>query len=451
MMDIRKIIEENFPIIVDGVYFRTREVVLLDYYVYEHIHLEKINIELLNHYFINNGDVIGIKIKEKIIKILKNNENDNYFLGIDSLRNQYNMNKNTTFFEFQEKGNIYFLNKKILTIEGASTKYRKNAREIAFIEYMERLCGIENNDFEYLPIQELSTKRCLLFNKLKKINSKVKVIRKTSLLRNLEYFIPFNYVYYISKSFDAAILGGSSNGVAVGTNYYDAVVRGALEVIERSDFMQVWFDNKEILELTFDESCLEILNFINIMKLEGYKVRFFYLNIRENSRIKTIWCLAESISTDNSVYSMTGVATDFQFLNALKKSFFEMKKTLDIWNEKNFFTRISKKKDHDELTKILLYFSSYERKANFNNMLRNIRKKTLNYTDVIQNIDPDERKNVLLSEITEYYDDIIGIDISNEGIKDLNLNCVKVIIVGSKDVVFTKKINQYGFEYQPLA
>ena len=170
---------------------------------------------------------------------------------------------------------------------------------------------------------------------------------------------------------------------------------------------------------------------------------------RECNEIKTVWCFAESTSLSNKIYSMSGLASDFSLKEAIKKSFFEMKRTLDIWNSKEISHREESEKN--VLFNILLYFSSYDRKKNFDKMLVNIPKININEFDICSEYSNNEKKEKILVTVSKYFEDIIVVDMSNSMIEDLSLKCAKIIIKGTKDIVFSKMKNKYGFDYQPIA
>lgn len=455
-MKIYDIIKKIFPVYCRDIYYRNEDGLNFKIFIFETIMKSSLDLTLFRLYLENNESIVALKYSSISgeVHLYKEVVGENYMSGLRDMKKRILVNEKYSYFKYDKFGNISYLNKNILELEGSCSIYREKSDEIAFIEYLERLCGMNNAKFEIIKTSKINKKNCIFYEGIKEMGYDVlKVVKGKSLLNNNNIYIPYNYIYYIDIDSEFYHFNGSSNGVAVGKNIDDATVRGALEVIERSDFMMFWFENTEAVELIIDKSISKLRALIDFEELHNYRVRFFYLNSkRECNEIKTVWCFAESTSLSNKIYSMSGLASDFSLQEAIKKSFFEMKRTLDIWNNKEMLSASHKgESDKNVLFNILLYFSSYDRKKNFDKMLVNIPKKNINEYDICSKYSNNEKKEIILFTVSKYFEDIIVVDMSNSIIEDLSLKCVKIIIKGTRDIVFSKMRNKYGFDYQPIA
>ena len=429
-MKIYNIVKKFFPVYYQNIYYRNEDGLNDKIFVFETVIKSKLNLTLFRLYLENNDSIVALKYSSRSdeVHLYKEVVGENYMSGLRNIKKRILVNEKYSYFKYDKFGNISYLNRNILELEGSCSIYREKSDEIAFIEYLERLCGMDNAKFEIIKTAKVNQKNCIFYDEVKKIGYDVlKVVRGKSLINNNNIYIPYNYIYYVDIDPEFYHFNGSSNGVAVGKDIDDAIVRGALEVIERSDFMMFWFENTEAVELIIDESISKLRALIDFEELHNYRVRFFYLNSkRECNEIKTVWCFAESTSLSNKIYSMSGLASDFSLKEAIKKSFFEMKRTLDIWNSK-------------------------DRKKNFDKMLVNIPKININEFDICSEYSNNEKKEKILVTVSKYFEDIIVVDMSNSMIEDLSLKCAKIIIKGTRDIVFSKMKNKYGFDYQPIA
>ena len=452
-MKIYNIVKKFFPVYYQNIYYRNEDGLNDKIFVFETVIKSKLNLTLFRLYLENNDSIVALKYSSRSdeVHLYKEVVGENYMSGLRNIKKRILVNEKYSYFKYDKFGNISYLNRNILELEGSCSIYREKSDEIAFIEYLERLCGMDNAKFEIIKTAKVNQKNCIFYDEVKKIGYDVlKVVRGKSLINNNNIYIPYNYIYYVDIDPEFYHFNGSSNGVAVGKDIDDAIVRGALEVIERSDFMMFWFENTEAVELIIDESISKLRALIDFEELHNYRVIFFYLNSkRECNEIKTVWCFAESTSLSNKIYSMSGLASDFSLKEAIKKSFFEMKRTLDIWNSKEISHREESEKN--VLFNILLYFSSYDRKKNFDKMLVNIPKININEFDICSEYSNNEKKEKILVTVSKYFEDIIVVDMSNSMIEDLSLKCAKIIIKGTRDIVFSKMKNKYGFDYQPIA
>ncbi|BDD38505.1 YcaO-like family protein [Streptococcus ruminantium] len=458
---LRLVINKYFPFYSGSKHIRTQELLNESFVIKEYIDLSNIDINRLSQYLSYCTDIEAIEIDELegIIKLFKKKMLSNYFDSIGVVMEQIGKIEKWGYFKIESLTSIGFINRNILELEGMAEKQDLQSEAIAFIEYMERLCSLETGNIVNVTLEDITKENSLFFESMNTYlldNSTVQALELSSLLNSDKIIVPHEYIYYASKiNSDLIVESGSSNGCAVGNSYEDAVIRGGLEVIERSDFMDFWFNDAKIVELELDMTANQLRFLINELERKSYQVRFFYVNCRDNSSIKTVWCLAESKNKKNYVYSMSGLASDFSIEVAVSKSFFEMKRTLDIWNTSDYYIKMKKFKQlsitNNILDNILIYFSNYERKNQFSVMLDGIEKVRITEIKNCESRFYINKYLELLETVKQYYKNIYVEDMTNKPLADLGLVCTKVLITGCTDIEFKSKKNKYNFDYQPIA
>lgn len=459
--NLRSVINKYFPFHNGSKHVRTPELLNESFVIKEYLALSSIDVSRLTQYlsYCTDIDAIAIDELEGIIKLFKKRTLSNYFYSIGVVMEQIGKIEKWSYFKIESPTSIGFKNRNILELEGMAEKQDLQSEAIAFIEYMERLCSLETGNIVNVTLDDISKENSLFFESMNTYlqrNSALQALELSSLLNSDKIIVPHEYIYYASNiNSDLIVESGSSNGCAVGNSYEDAVIRGGLEVIERSDFMDFWFNDAKVVELELDMQVNQLKFLISELERKNYQVRFFYVNCRDNSSIKTVWCLAESKNNKNYVYSMSGLASDFSIEVAVSKSFFEMKRTLDIWNTPDYYKKTKNFTQpfitNNILENILIYFSNYERKNQFSVMLDGIEKVRITEIKNCESQCCINKYLELLETVKRYYKNIYVEDMTNEPLADLGLVCTKVLITGCTDIEFKSKKNKYNFNYQPIA
>lgn len=417
---------------------------------------EKINLFLFNNPHLvsewdaDNSTVLILKKKENIIS-----ENLLKLVKTELLNND-----EMTYFNISNSFCNIYTNKKYLGVEGLAFSNKENSDQLAFIEYLERLCSFGDNT---IFIKKFDDKKMIPLDKVnhfwlgKKVQIKKKYLYVTkgkSIYSNEKKFIPSELVYYNVRTKNNQLFEGSSNGCAVGANFDDALLRAILEFVERDSFMKFWFSNNP-------KNFAKRINFEKNNKLKlkekilfnmGYELDFFKINSVPS--LNTVWCLARSINDHNKIYSMSGLSCDNNLYEAINKSFEEMFVVLKLRSkEKDIHRKIKRTeeefKNNKLLDNILYYFSSYERKKEFNSLINEI-----GVIDLKQFSNNEDKKNdlgIIIKDLESIYSDIIVVDQTSEYLKKLKLKCVKVIVVEGWDIYFKQRKNIFGFHYQPIA
>lgn len=376
------------------------------------------------------------------------------------------------FIELSTSTEVAFLNQQDPEIQGFHSKIaQKNPRDVAFYEYLERVCSvirppvIIKEFYDKLNKEDVINPHKIGFtwandDVFSYTGEEMEWVESFSLFNKKKKLLPLQYAYYNAPNIINRFILGNSNGCALGSSPEEAILHGLLEFIERDVFINYWFyDRYPIYELDCSE-IPEISNFYKYMNIKGYKLQFFYID--DNSKTYTVWCLIRNFK-DNNIYSITGLACKFDLLKAINASYKEVCGVIHVREkEKNLNAKIKEIERNPNITNLdsIIYFYSSEKlvKDQFDYILSDVEKvqfsaiqKSTLYTNTISG----DLTN-LLDSLVKKYEDILTVDQTPTFLKEKNLFCYKVTCIGGLDIQFIidnnhKPVNQYKFPIMPIA
>ncbi|QKY71290.1 YcaO-like family protein [Lentibacillus sp. CBA3610] len=298
-----------------------------------------------------------------------------------------------------------------------------------------------NSDFPYKPY---------------KISDRIFWKYAYSIKRKKYILVPEQIIYFALDSYPdvkkKSFLGSSSNGVALGANYYEAAITGLFEIIERDSFFVYWFSKSSPERLTDVQGLGDqnINMMINYLWFFGYKTHIFDITLE--SQVPSYWVLLERQNSDDYKLAFyTAAGSNIDPIKAIESALVEASTSIRAFlrfkdtryeskNIKDFlkdYSNVRNLEDH-----LFLYSSIHMKKA---------LAFALETPHSIKAEDSIKKRSVLLrkrnltqmeffeeitNDIMEFHDDILIVNLTNRSLQDLDLNCVKVVIPTMQDISF---------------
>lgn len=325
-------------------------------------------------------------------------------------------------------------NKKTYYGYGRANSY-SNAKKIALLELTERFV---TSNFNYKNNSVYSS-----YKKLKKSNNVINPIdlilpKNTNYTENKNYswikcfsiinrnqiYIPTKELYYFYKEKDDKheneLLYSTSNGCSLANSYSEAILYGCLEVIERHNFLNFWYNKEkpkkiDILKLkTISESLKKEI--LNIQKKKNVKTSF-YLLMSKYKKTYTILAISFGKNVGQNHYCAT--STSFDMSEAISIAFKESVVGISLyktWNQ-------NQSKENSVNQHIFWHLN------NESKWINEIEKQEYNNDIKIYEILDIPSKLKYLIEITKLENkDMIVCNMTSKLMKYYNVYAVKVII-----------------------
>jgi len=259
-------------------------------------------------------------------------------------------------------------------------------------------------------------------------------VKGRSLVRNTAVYVPacFVYVPYRFTSMDEFVTIPISTGLACGSSYEDAVLRGIYEVVERDSFSITWLNQMQIPRLEIDNpKNAELGAVIEAFKEVG-------LDLRVNFAITDLEIpVVITLSLDNSgagPASVIAARADFDIEYAIMRSLEETAQTR-LWAKQlmrdrpNFapkegFTNIVDGKDHVQL------FASPEMRQHLTFLTDAPCVVNLSSLEAVPKENVNDRIKRCVNILSSKGHDVIVVDVTTPDIAEVGFRVVRVLVPG---------------------
>lgn len=407
--------------------------------------------EEVNHTFINRNHFIqASSLREKLGNYQEYIQLDNKDSGLFK-RELTTFLKSAIAVELQFS---FFKNEMISGI-GIDRSYNK-ARAKAFLEAMERYCGIISkgqrrllfslNELDKKTIEYLNPNDYLRTHLKPTINQEVKIhwLPAYHYQTQTTTLIPEDFIIYKTqrKPMSKKLVNMSSNGHAIGSSYKEAVIFSLFELYERDYFLVHWYENRAPKEIRRESIVdIEINRYLILIKHLGYEVSIYQL--LSTDIIKIYWIFARGKTKDQfATYSTAGAHLfgKSAMMSALKELYYALyiyDKDVVYIKEKS---RQMNSQDVISVADHSIYYSVEEGSHHFDflNEAESIDFKMEN--DDITDIDNYYLE--LLEFTNEHFGDFYIVDNTPIGLIEMNLCEVKVFVPAMQEMYFGYD-NQY--------
>lgn len=350
---------------------------------------------------------------------------------------------------------------------------RTAAAKLGFLEGLERYCGIFDRRAQstiYEPYEELIGQAInpVAFGlhseeeinhpkyDLKVYNDNLPIYWKYaySCKEDRKLLVPEQLVFFgdaFYRSNGNRFAYDSSNGMALGSTYEEAVLYGLLELIERDNFLCAWYNQLPLQEIDIhgiQSPQLERLLFY--ARQDGIEVRFFDISMELG--IPSVWALANNTSANGRMKSYNAAAAHLIPEKAIEGAALEVLTSLPIyehllakddrvrervaWLEGNP-EGVTEFEDH-----VLFYATeSNAQRLNFIQCDRNpvpIRDLYAHngLRDKFNHLDLKRDLENLIQLVLQYYSDVLIVNVTPQHIEEAGLCAVKVIVPGMLPMTF---------------
>jgi ribosomal protein S12 methylthiotransferase accessory factor len=351
---------------------------------------------------------------------------------------------------------------------------KKRAEDICRLEAIERYCGCFDRKTEskiYASYEEvkdiaINPERLGLHTteewehpayRIKRYSETLPVYWKWvySMREKRKLLIPEQSIYYGDNFYrdDSAnrFVYESSNGMALGSSFEEAVLHGLFEVIERDNFLCEWYNRFPLQEIDVESTNLkELKELIFLLKQSGIEVRFFDISMELG--IPTVWALIHNTNGDAAMKCYNAAGSNFNPEKALESAALEVLTSLPIYEKqikeseemrKRVNMLISNPKAVTEFHDHVLYYASQENskildfalKTDNCNSIKEVYKayyKENKYKNSYLSEDLEE----LLDKVLLYYDDAYIVDLTPKLIEKQGLHVAKVFVPGMLPIAF---------------
>ena len=351
---------------------------------------------------------------------------------------------------------------------------RKKAEEISRLEAIERFCGCFNRKTEskiygsYEEFKDIAIDPETLglhsseewshpAYKIKRYSKDIPIYWKWvySIKNNKKVLIPEQSIYYgdnfFRKSGSNRFVYESSNGMALGTTFEEALLHGLFEVIERDNFLCEWYNRFQLQEIDINSTSLTELKEISFyLKQKGFYLRLF--DISMELEIPTVWALLYNDNEDAGMKCYNAAGSNFNPEKAVECAALEVLTSLPIYDlqikeSKEMTDRvnmlISNPKAVTEFHDHVLYYSSSENAKVLDFALKTNNMKPINevyksfYEDnKYKNQYLSEDLEAILKEVLNHYDDVYIVDLTPSAVAKRDLSVAKVIVPGMLPIAF---------------
>lgn len=226
----------------------------------------------------------------------------------------------------------------------------------------------------------------------------------------------------------------SSNGVALGASFEEAVLYGLLELIERDNFLTTWYGSIPVDEVTIDSLGLsnDILKTINRFKQDSFDVRIFDISMELG--VPSFWALIRNLKA-NKMYAYTAAGSNPLPHKAAESALLEAFVGIQIHDNMNTKFDIGIPNEVNEMKDHVNYYSSCQHRAAFD-FLNTSHVITLSSQKYISEINTKLYLKELIQRILAKYEDIYVVNLTSKEMEELGLYTVKVIVPGFIPMTF---------------
>lgn len=234
--------------------------------------------------------------------------------------------------------------------------------------------------------------------------------------------------FFRNKNKKNRFIYDSSNGVALGGSYKEAIITGIFEIIERDNFLTTWYGYTKPRKIYISNLSNSIKELIDYIVKRGYKVDIY--DITMEIEIPCYWVLIRNFNNNVHMFSYNSSACHININKAIKNALLEAIVGINVHNENNKKNGII---DVEEVTSFedhVQYYNHKRRNHIYNKLISS--EYMNNKFDVSIKITYKD----LLDKILKQYKDIYIVNLTSKKMRDHNLYCVKVIIPGMLPMTF---------------
>lgn len=415
-------------------------------------------------------------VRKKNDKTYRTKEN----FDISKLDNSYSDNKSGLFIhKFDDIRSTYIIAKGVevevnpnFTVAGYGRALSpQEAYKVGVLEAIERYCGMVNRRTRthiYGSYNQLRYIKAIDPRTLGLPNSKgndyvsysddlkYHWVWGTSLKSNESVLLPEQLVYYVDSDLvnqsrvqkTNRFMYETSNGLALGNTPEEAIFHGLLELIERDNFLCVWYNQKKVQELDVEGYDLELNYVLDFIKSRGVEIHFYDISLE--LELPCIWALAINTSTGSKMKCYSAAGCHPNPVQALKSSAMEVITSLPIFEEliseyPTYNSRVKEvgkgRKNVKNQDDHILYYASEENFSAFDFVLKNNNKKKMNEVfdeDKIYLRNTFLKDDVieLVNRICDYYKDVYVVNVTPKKIEEQGLFAYKCIVPGMLPMYF---------------
>ncbi|MBC2080833.1 hypothetical protein HCA99_16500 [Listeria booriae] len=164
-------------------------------------------------------------------------------------------------------------------------------------------------------------------------------VKTYSIFENKSVLIPEQIAYFSFEQLENAkneprYISETSNGTALGSNWYEASIAAILELIERDSFLVHWYTKSKpkILNDNMNIDDQEIQMILGYLEYVDYKTHIFDITLETG--IPTYWILLEYKGEDDTALSFyTAAGSNFNELKAIKSALIEASTSIKVFKE----------------------------------------------------------------------------------------------------------------------
>ncbi|MDF2534914.1 MAG: hypothetical protein K0R18_1073 [Bacillales bacterium] len=327
----------------------------------------------------------------------------------------------------------------------------KTAKQLADIEAVERYVS-QFYAFEYNEISAKGSYRKLEDVSIEPQNFYLE--KKTHLTKDTELYwtkaqsiktgkwvyIPEDLVYYSNDFYRQNYLraiNDSSNGVALGGSYPEAMIGGLIELIERHSFLAMWYGGiprKQIINYSqfISQEMKEAINKLieKQLNIDLFEISFF-------KGVYVVWALIRNFNSEATMFSYSAAGAGFELGEAIEAALLETIVGFSVQSN------VHKKMPHD-ISRIVSLDDHVERYGDSSNQHSfdfingfdkvvykrenaSYRKHFNSQEDIVRFL-----YRILLAEL----DDIYFANLTSKELRSFNLYAVKAIVPGMFPMTF---------------
>lgn len=241
-------------------------------------------------------------------------------------------------------------------------------------------------------------------------------------------------------------INDSSNGVALGSTYTEAIINGILELIERHSFLTTWYGEIPGKKINNYKEYLDENTIISVNKFlkRGFQINLYEISFIED--VYVVWCLIRNFDKDAKMFSYNAAGSGITLRGAIKAAIVESVVGMSVQNENHTIMpdkvkTIKTLEDHIDFygnnTVKDLYDFVNESKS-FSLKTNTIFNSTKTQEDILE---------IIEKKILDEFDDIYVVNLTSNELKKHNLFGVKCIIPGMFPMTFGDKSQRLNKDY----
>lgn len=326
----------------------------------------------------------------------------------------------------------------------------KEAREIADLESVERYASqyyvykhkeIYGKFEELYKLGAINPKNFLL-ESWSNISEESNLYWKEaqSLLTGKKVLVPEDLVYYGNDYYRLRYkrcISDSSNGVALGGTYSEAIIGALMELMERNCFLNTWFGKKEGIQITNFHDFLndDLREKVLQAEQEGLKIRVF--DISMDTGVYVIWCLIENNNPNAHMYSYSAAGANINLDSAIKSALLETLVGINV--QENNRTQVPSVKSIVTSDDHIAFYGNRKNK-NYLSFVDSFPKKEYRENSIDHSFSYQEDVvQFLINTIKAHYKDIYITNLTSKELANLGLFIVKAIVPGMLPMTFGEK------------